>query len=606
MGVPQLRSERGALKLVARFSNSEELRLRLSHRPGDWADVVAVRAALRAVPALASEIVVGSRLVDLEEEVSRRVLETFRNVSAAWHLVRFRHEAARQRLTQIASSGAVLAAHDAASAARVAAMAAARCAGNVTFPAMFEYASLAVEMSNYAAGNAALIGRRPKAGQERTDEELASAAIESADQATLDDLELLEVRHVSPTDLASLSLWVKAVPEWVEICWGLLLEGLLVPDDGWSVWIDWYESRLYGESANEAFEAARVQIADEIWDQGPKVVNAHIKELIEEFPKEEDELADWEDLDGDDVELKPPTIPASRPAAVEPVWRDGRLTVPSQPITIDLQQNEFLNALRSLRTGLQSFASDLDGEANIDRRFVAYLRYLAERIPDGVPPQHELFELGHAEEVFLRYAPSVNQEWPELLAARFHAVVRQHDNTMRQAPAWREFKRNALRDTIAAEQVSEAAPIAAQIADALRDDDAREFVDAIVPDTLEKVADPLQWPPPDDAREEWRHAIEAGNELLALDVIESINNILKPIAEVAISAGRDYGAGVAEGFKDAAKKQGPKDGEKAFKWLRRLAIGTVGGGGPAVAISHLIANYPGAFAWLEQVLHFIK
>src|SRR5208337_5695413 len=45
------------------------------------------------------------------------------------------------------------------------------------------------------------------------------------------------------------------------------------------------EARLAGDAAqppNEALEIARAMIPDEIWEQGPAVVNAEIKRLIAE------------------------------------------------------------------------------------------------------------------------------------------------------------------------------------------------------------------------------------------------------------------------------------------------------------------------------------
>jgi hypothetical protein len=72
--------------------------------------------------------------------------------------------------------------------------------------------------------------------------------------------------------------------------------------------------------------------------------------------------------------------------------------------------------------------------------------------------------------------------------------------------------------------------------------------------------------------------IEAGSELLAIDLIESINNILKPIAEVAIAAAQEYAAGFSKGFRRTAKKKGSKDGEKVFIWLRRFAVGAATSG----------------------------
>ena len=76
-------------------------------------------------------------------------------------------------------------------------------------------------------------------------------------------------------------------------------------------------------------------------------------------------------------------------------------------------------------------------------------------------------------------------------------------------------------------------------------------------------------------------------------------------------AASDYATGFGKGLRAAAKKQGPKDGEKAFKWLRRLVIaGSLSGGvaqtGLFRELAQLIAKYPEAFTWLERVLHYIK
>ena len=67
---------------------------------------------------------------------------------------------------------------------------------------------------------------------------------------------------------------------------GGLKSALLAADQGWEVWTDWYEARLAGDAArppNEALEVARATIPDEIWKQGPAVVNAEIKRLIDQF-----------------------------------------------------------------------------------------------------------------------------------------------------------------------------------------------------------------------------------------------------------------------------------------------------------------------------------
>jgi hypothetical protein len=190
---------------------------------------------------------------------------------------------------------------------------------------------------------------------------------------------------------------------------------------------------------------------------------------------------------------------------------------------------------------------------------------------------------------------------------------------MRQSAAWRAFKRNAAEQSLDEAQIRSAPSLAVEAASVLRQAEAPEFINPVLPGSLEELANALETSgdtsPPD--------VIDAGKELLAADVIESVNNTLKRIAEVALAAAAvsrraggalsgvagDYAKRFGGGFEKAARRQAPKDGEKAFKWLRRLAITGVAGGAGAGAfaqLAQLIAKYPEAFGWLERVLHYIK
>ena len=89
----------------------------------------------------------------------------------------------------------------------------------------------------------------------------------------------------SGVGLAGLPLWPKPAPKWATEAWQNLKTALLAANEGWEVWTDWYEARLAGDAAHppiEALEIARATIADEIWKKGPSVVNAEIKQLVEE------------------------------------------------------------------------------------------------------------------------------------------------------------------------------------------------------------------------------------------------------------------------------------------------------------------------------------
>jgi hypothetical protein len=312
-----------------------------------------------------------------------------------------------------------------------------------------------------------------------------------------------------------------------------------------------------------------------------------------------------------------PSVPAQRPAALEPVWKKGRLTLPKKPAKTDLSKKKFAGALAALRNELHDFSEAIAGDANIDRRFVAFIQGLPARIPDEAPSQDELFRLGHVEEVFAQYSKTVDDEWPAFMAAHYHSLALQFDRTMRQAPSWREFKRNAAQQILTTEQITAALALANEAASALRD---QEFIDPAVPAALEQLADRVHVPEAGAALD----VIEVGMDLLAADLIESINNILKRIAESALplviaaaqraeSVAGKMAKGYADGFEKGAvteaKKVGQKHGAGVVTWLNRLVVGgSVGGAtyGGFVGLSRLIAQYPEAFQWLTHVLRFFE
>jgi hypothetical protein len=99
--------------------------------------------------------------------------------------------------------------------------------------------------------------------------------------ADAEDAALFESGY-SSIDLVRSPLWANGAPEWATEAWQTLKFALLGGDEGWEVWTDWYEARLAGDAGhppNEALEIARATIPDEVWKQGPAVVNAEIRWL---------------------------------------------------------------------------------------------------------------------------------------------------------------------------------------------------------------------------------------------------------------------------------------------------------------------------------------
>lgn len=283
-----------------------------------------------------------------------------------------------------------------------------------------------------------------------------------------------------------------------------------------------------------------------------------------------------------------PEVPTAQVAAVEPVWRNDHLTLPAGKMLADLEKPDLDAALHALKRMLTRLANDAhgarkDGTGNaIAERAVKYLERLAADIPTTAPKQHELFELAHELEVLRAYGKSVNEEWPELLAGRYHSLTLAFDDTVRQFPKWREFKRNAAKDRLTAEDIAEAPLLAKEVAKELRAEDATPFIDPEVPDAVEQIAAPLAPDAPS------RSPIEVGQAELAEDVLESVNNILKQAYQKALAtwdhlkptrvAARKHINDAHTQFDKRLGSGGKKSGDGIFNWARRVAKTTAVGG----------------------------
>ena len=80
--------------------------------------------------------------------------------------------------------------------------------------------------------------------------------------------------------LVNAPLWVDGEPGWAEAKWSEML-GLMPRGEDWDVWVRWYDERLQGSSRGEAYEFAFVDWPIEVWRQGPKVVNARIRQRLD-------------------------------------------------------------------------------------------------------------------------------------------------------------------------------------------------------------------------------------------------------------------------------------------------------------------------------------
>ena len=157
------------------------------------------------------------------------------------------------------------------------------------------------------------------------------------------------------------------------------------------------------------------------------------------------------------------------------------------------------------------------------------------------------------------------------------------------------------------EQATTAIPIARGIADLLRDEEIAQHVAPEIPGELEKMALRAE------TASSFGKDAYAKATSLAYDLIESVNNILKRIAEVAarvVNATSEFVGEYAElagrSFRSAAEEQAPKDGKFLFTWLHRLAAVGITAGGLAISTAYLSTLYPSTFSWLSSILKWIE
>ena len=81
---------------------------------------------------------------------------------------------------------------------------------------------------------------------------------------------------------ASTGIWQAEHEGWPRDSWIKLSQGLVAGNEGWQIWIDWYQARLDGTPSLD-LDRAIALIDPEIWDAGPAVANAEVARLVAEF-----------------------------------------------------------------------------------------------------------------------------------------------------------------------------------------------------------------------------------------------------------------------------------------------------------------------------------
>jgi len=306
----------GRATLSVTFPDKEAVTGWLKEQSDDVAVVFAARAALRVLPTITLSRWPGSVRTTTREIV----LRVFRAVSTAWAVAaypghrRVLNDAARAALAGLSDVSAP-------PPVRAAVYASATASGE---PGAQSRASTVIGYALDAAGSR---------GRE---------AFQLLLDALATDASLLSDRFSAVT-LADSRLWPSySPPDWVSDAWTDLKLHLLSADEDWEVWTKWYEERLFGVTPDQDTEIARVTIGNELWDQEEDVVNAHIKELLEEREIFRDAVSNEPD-NPPDANAIPPQASAASQFVVD---SEGRIDLVAHPPLANAMQRALYGEVR--------------------------------------------------------------------------------------------------------------------------------------------------------------------------------------------------------------------------------------------------------------------
>lgn len=266
---------------MAQITYDKELEKWLKDKPADWAQVIAARAALRVLPYVFD-------LPNSEDWAANYSPALFRAVAISWAATNFPAHA-MGRAARAARADADIAAN--------AANAAARAVANAVNAASRAEAYAA----NYAAAGAVAYAVNATDAAEVTDvaDGVARLAARAAAWANIrHDCDWLS-NESDPTLVSRLltrqPLWPLDAPYGWSEAWNSAAACLAALDQGYDVWIDWYNRRVKGErsafdipgdSDRTEDKAILARLADatneDFWDKGATHVNTTLQGWIDE------------------------------------------------------------------------------------------------------------------------------------------------------------------------------------------------------------------------------------------------------------------------------------------------------------------------------------
>ncbi len=558
---------------MVEIKNREDLEKWLEGKPQRWAVTIASRAALRILPLLAQNI---NLLRGLDAWPNRIVLPTFRAAYLSVSCARY--------LRDIHDFAMV---NSAASTASLAATAVKTAASNRNTDSTASIAVEAVRDAALAVGEARLSTRLAVL----TANEVGIWSMVERDAGFLE----------SGWNLWSEPIWDERASK-INSDWEVLRLELLKSGHNWEPLLQWYEDRLSGDAAaaradRPSIREMELEIADlpnDVWSDAGRA-NEAIAEIQARYWNTNgdsgSELAGQEGV---------PEVPAPNPAALEPIWIGGQLRLPHVVAETSLDQPSFEAALEALRQDIEGLVADARTINNIDQRLVSYLDFLGQMIPVVAPDQASLFRLGHAAEVVEQAQKTVLAEWPDVLGFRYGGIVLAFDRTLKQAPKWKQFKRNAAELHLSEEEKRVVPEFLQAFVDVLREPDVAALVASEVPDELERLQNPEVTP-------EWNGDLSEASEERLEDAVESASNITKGLlgrffGGIETGVGDDLpelaGESIGKEIRKQTEEVGPNITKAVKKFVKWAAASGGLTGGAGVALSQ--------FGWLQPVLDFLK
>lgn len=190
---------------------------------------------------------------------------------------------------------------------------------------------------------------------------------------------------LTPTILAGRPLWPDRITSSSKAGWDALKRDLLSAGDDWDVWTDWYDDRLAGKRPwRRSLEIARATLPDDLWEQGPKAVNAEIKRLI---AAEKAKTAANRRASRDGVQSIGDLEPLDIPSPVSFKWQDGVIALGGSALPVLGPRNDPRDLARKMQA-CREIAKDISakiakGRYNCRVEYREHLEGYLQWFPDG-------------------------------------------------------------------------------------------------------------------------------------------------------------------------------------------------------------------------------